>query len=84
MGRVLLRLRCTFTARSADFLGRLCDVDSSGASVNRCEGLLRVRAVRAPGGQLLSTADLGHAAGWSGTNTVARATYEFEKWAGPG
>ena len=40
--------------------------------------------VRALGGQLLSTADLGHAAGWSGTNTVARATYEFDKRAGPG
>jgi len=47
IGPVVLRLRCSHTAESTDFLGRLCDVGpeksgKSGRSFNRCEGLLRL------------------------------------------
>lgn len=61
LGRVELRLRVrtsgAATLRSADHVGRLCDVAPSGASINRCEGLCRVAVTD---GVAVVHVDLGH------------------------
>jgi len=42
-GAVALHLEVKVGSKSADFVGRLCDVSPEGVSLNRCEGLARVR-----------------------------------------
>lgn len=60
IGRVVLHLRCSHSAHSTDFLGRLCEVDAAGKSVNRCEGLQRVTGEANTAKSL--DIDLGHVA----------------------
>lgn len=50
-GEVTLELEVDVGSRSADFIGRLCDVSPEGLSLNRCEGLTRVHG---PGRQRVS------------------------------
>jgi putative CocE/NonD family hydrolase len=41
-GRVRVVLRAHSSAPSADWVGRLCDVDPEGRSFNLCDGIVRV------------------------------------------
>merc|ERR1712032_237403 len=65
VGRVILELEVEVGSKSADFVGRLCDVSGAGKSLNRCEGLTRVsgpgvRRVRVDMGNTASLFHEGH------------------------